>query len=155
MESYDISWQAPEFVQAERSASWYLWSIVVAGILILIALFQGNFLFALFILIAEILLVTVGRQSPANHLYVINKEGLFFDEQPLRLFSESSGFAFFPLGGRHVELVLRPIKKLHTYVKVLVPEERVEDIERVLAHHMTSFEYNGTVSDALARWLKL
>ncbi len=150
-----ISWQAPEFEHLERSANWYLWSMVIAAGLIIVALVQKNILFSLFILIAEVILVAFGRQAPATRLYSLYPEGLFVDDEHLRLFSEASGFAFFDVGRRYVELIIRPSKKLHSYVKVLVARERVADVKQVLEHHLPPFEYNGTMSDAMARWLQL
>jgi hypothetical protein len=126
-----------------------------AAVMIIIALWQKNILFGLFILLAEIMLVAFGRQAPVNKVYSLHVDGLFVDDQRVRLFSESSAFAFFDTGRRYVELVLRPSKKIHTYAKVLVPQERVEDVRKVLAKHLPPFEYNGTVSDAMARWLQL
>lgn len=155
MESHGVSWQAPGFEQVERDANWYLWSIVIAGLLVILSLWQKNILFALFILIAEILLISLGHQKQQNRVYALSADGLRVGEQSLRLFSEASGFAFFDLGGRYVELIVHPSKKFHTYVKVLVPRERVADVRGVLEQHLPTFEYHGTFSDAMARWLRL
>ncbi len=150
-----LSWQAPEFEQVERSSNWYLWSIGIAIALVILAFLQSNLMFALFIVIAEIMLLTIGKNKPQVRVFSLTEEGIFEEDRLLKVFSELNGFAFFDLGGRYVELVLRPAKKLKTYTKVLVPHERAEDIQQFLSTKLHPFEYEGSFSDALVKRLGL
>lgn len=151
----ELSWQAPEFEATERSANWYVWSLVVAVILIILALIQKNILFALFVVIAEVVLISLTHGQNNQRLYSLNEQGLFVDHHLLRPLTEVGGFSFLDLGGRYAELILRPSKKLHTYTRVLILHERVPEVSEFLDQYFHSFEYQPTLADAIARWLRL
>lgn len=155
MDPNGVSWQAPEFEKAERDPSWYLWSMAAALLLIVLAFWQKNILFALFILIAEIMLLLVSYNSPNTRVYSLNYEGISVDGRLIRLFVDANGFGIFDLGGRYIELVIRPNKKLQTYTKVLVPRERLEDVKEFLAMYLHPFEYTPALADTMAKWLRL
>lgn len=155
MDQNGVSWQAPDFMHAERSPSWYLWSMGFALLLIVVAFWQKNILFALFILIAEIMLLLVSYNAPDTKLYALSSEGLSVDGRLLRLFVDANGFGFFDLGGRYIELVIRPNKKIATYTKVLVPRERLEEVKGFLAMYLHPFEYTPALADTMAKWLRI
>ena len=155
MSSRIISWQAPEFEEAERSSAWYLWSMVIALLLVVVAFIQENILFALFIVIAEVVILLLGHAGPAEHVYAFTDEGLLFDDKLVRPFTDVNGYAFFDLGGQHVELVMRPAKKFQQYSKVLVPRDRMDQMRQLLSTKMHPFEYTPAIADTMARWLRL
>jgi hypothetical protein len=150
-----ISWQAPEFEAAERSSTWYLWSMGIALLLVVVAFVQENILFALFIVIAEVVILLLGHAGPAEHVYAFTNEGLLFDDKMVRLFTDVNGYAFFDLGGRHVELIMHPAKKFQQYSKVLIPREKMDDMKQFLSTKMHPFEYTPAVADTMAKWLRL
>lgn len=155
MTESELSWQAPEFEATERSATWYLWSIVAAIGLIAIALWQKNILFALFIAIAEGVLVALNRGPAGLRLYTLNEDGLFVNGEPVRGMQDIAGFAFLDMGGRYIEFILKPTRKFHTYTKVLVLREREQDVIDFLSAHKPQFEYQPTMADVIARRLGL
>ncbi len=124
-------------------------------LLVALALWQKNILFAVFIVIAEVVVLMLGHTGPGTRLYAFTDEGLTIDNQLLRRFVEVNGFAFFDLGDRYVELILHPSKKLQTYAKVLVPRERVEDVKQFLSTRLHPFDYTPALADTMAKWLRL
>ena len=63
-DKFEIEWQAPEYFHYQKDVSWY-WLVLILGIVtIVFALWQKNFLFAVFVIIAEVLLFYWGRTQP-------------------------------------------------------------------------------------------
>ena len=78
---FEIAWQAPEYAPYQKNVSWH-WLVLILGIiLIAVALWQKNFLFAVFIVIAEILLFYWGRSQPRLVEFKLNEKGLELDNK--------------------------------------------------------------------------
>lgn len=69
MTSFEIKWQAPEYEYREKTVSWYWISIVVAALVIAFSVWQKNFLFGFFIVIAEMLFIVWGNRTPDGQLH--------------------------------------------------------------------------------------
>ncbi len=57
MATFEINWEAPEFEYREKDVSWYWISIIAAAAIIAFSVWQRNFLFGFFIVIAEMLVI--------------------------------------------------------------------------------------------------
>ena len=64
MDKENIAWTAPEYDYEHREPAWYLVSILVAAVLLILALWQKNFLFAAFVLLAEMAIILGAKQLP-------------------------------------------------------------------------------------------
>ena len=86
-----ISWDIPEYNDHTRSRRWYITAGIGALLLLLYSVFTANFLFALIIIIAAIiLLIQDKRKSPAIN-FAITPEGIFLGKN----FYEYSKFKSF------------------------------------------------------------
>jgi hypothetical protein len=150
-----LSWQAPEYERTERTASWYLWSILGATLLVIIALWQKNILFALFVILAEGVLLLMGREKSPLRLYHLDESGLSLDNKQVRAYPQMLYFSFFDFSERYVELIIRPTERFHFYTRVLLPRERVQEVQAFLEPRVHAFEYRPTMADILARWMRL
>ena len=63
--SFNSDGNAPEFEHRPKSVSWYWISIIIAATVIAFAIWEQNFLFGIFIVIAEVLFITWGNEAPA------------------------------------------------------------------------------------------
>src|SRR4051812_48043934 len=64
MAQFDMQWEAPEFVYRERGVSWYWLTIIVAAAMVAFAVWQRDFLFGVFIIIAEMLAIVWANRTP-------------------------------------------------------------------------------------------
>ena len=65
MAKFETTWQAPEFEYREKEVSWYWISIIAAALIIAFSVWEKDFLFGLFIVIAEMLFIVWGNKVPA------------------------------------------------------------------------------------------
>ena len=148
-----MSWQAPNFHYQEKSSSWYIWSICIAVVVAIISLFQGNVLFVFFIIIAETLLLTLGKQQPRLMTYEVNATRLVADGYREYPYTELEGFAIIPdpFAPRYHELVMTPKKRFGTFIKILVPNERAEALKNYLGQYLGQIEYEESISDNILK----
>ena len=93
MEGKQISWRAPEFEYHEKTAGWYWTTVVIALIILAFALWQQNFLFGVFVIIAEILLVIWANKKPEIVEFVVGEKGILVDEKRNYSYSEIENYS--------------------------------------------------------------
>lgn len=152
-----MSWQAPSFHYVEKSSAWYMWSIIVSVVVGLIALLQGNILFMFFVIIAEAMLLLLGKQKPHLMVYEATDSKISVDGYREYPYAELHGFALVEdaFNSRYKELILIPIKKLTTRIKILVPTERAEDLRTLLLTQMNELAYEEPLSDNILKRIGL
>ncbi len=151
-----VTWSAPESHFFEKTSTWYIGSAIIAGIVIIFSLWQQNFLFVVFIVIAEILVLFWANEKPRTLNYGLNADGFVAGDRLFR-YPNLTAFALVEsLGGpNYYELVFRQKQPLAPYVKVLVPNERSNDVGEFLIARLEEFEYTPSVAEALMSRLGL
>lgn len=145
-------WEAPDFEVITREAKWYVWSIIIASALVLLALFvQKNLLFALFVIIAEAMLLFLSWQQPRKRTYGISPRGIYAEQELIAEHKDISGFAIVDLGGEHLELVFRFKARHRHYIKYLLPRPIESTVRDLLATVLPEFTYIPQLGEALAK----
>lgn len=73
-----ITWTAPEYSHKERNNDWY-WSIgLVAVVATIIALYMGNYLFAIFLMLGGGSLILFTLRHPREVDFIIETKGMTF-----------------------------------------------------------------------------
>jgi len=142
-----IEWQAPEFDYYKKDVSWYWLVIIVSIIVALIALWQKNLLFAIFIAVASIMIVVWGRRKPRIIEYRLNSDGLQISG---KLYDLKSFDGFYI---DDEKLVLKHKARFRTYFKIQIDIEKKEAIENRLQHILPEIEYSESLIEAVSQWL--
>jgi len=85
-------WETPEYVRYERGPMWYLIMSLAAVFLIAYAIWAANFLFAFIVLLAAIIIILAGNQSPQHVLVQIGDNGIVWNGK-MHLFRDLDTFA--------------------------------------------------------------
>jgi len=160
-ESY--GWKAPAYHHHEKAPEWFVWSVVIAVVLGIIALVQGNVLFVIFILVAELIVLYRGRRKPVMFEYVIVHDGIEEKQGEGALnknfiaFNDYVGFALYhdPLTPRYSEVFLKPKGKGRQYRKFLVPQGGLEPMREFLLPRLQELHYEEPLIEHLVKRLKL
>jgi len=88
----EITWHAPEFKYRYKDISWYWLSFAVAGVLILLSLWQKNLLFIIFIIIAESMIIIWANRFPKELRFKLDKKGVYIDKINFYPYEELDGF---------------------------------------------------------------
>ncbi len=149
-----IQWQAPEYLQEQRSPWWFIIFWVVVVVIILIAAFVVKSLtFAILVPVMAAALMLYSHRPPRNMAYVLSNKGLYINEK-LHPLSEFKGFGV-AKDDALPSLMLLPVKRFRPALNVHFPEEYGEDIVDFLGERIPMQELKLDIFDKLIRKLHL
>ena len=154
MAEEEIKWTAPEFEYHHKEVSWYWISAMAAIVMIAIALWRGNFLFVVFIVLAEIVIVSWAAKIPRYVDFTLSQDGLEIHGHTFYPYKSFDGFAAKEIDGELSELILKRKVHLSPYLKVLVETKDISAIKRFLNNFLPEIEYEESMFDHIAKLLR-
>jgi len=87
-----IGWSVPEYEKHSRTKTWYIAASAIAGLLLIYSLWTANFLFAVIVIIAGLVIIIHDGQEPDMARFSITDEGIvigkkFYDFDEIKNFS--------------------------------------------------------------------
>lgn len=148
-----IKWQAPEYHYHEKDVSWYWLVIILAIIITAIALWQRNFLFAVFTIIAGIVLLVWGHKKPSLIDFELNDQGLKIGES---FYSKDSFSDFYLIkeGGEWDKLLLKKKTKISSVLTIPTPKSEFDNIKKYCLNFWTEAELKESMVDDISSLLK-
>lgn len=148
-----VSWTASEYIDHDRSASWYLilatGTVVLAGLVYLIS---SDFLGVAIILILGILVGVFAHRQPAQVTYELNENGLKIG-QKLYTYGVFKSFAIVR-DEALPSINLEPLKRFMPPITIYFAPQDEEQIISVLGARLPSHEQKADRIDRLSRRLK-
>ncbi len=141
-----IVWHAPEFEYIHKGIAWYWMTLIGAAVLFLIALWQRNLLFAIFIVISEALFLHWAREFPKTLRFAITKKGIEIGNIKSYEYSQLEGFHIIHRTD-HGELILKTKTRIHPYTKIIVISEDIQEITDFLKKHIPEMAYEESLSE--------
>ncbi len=154
MASFEITWEAPEFEYRDKGVSWYWISIIVAALVIAFAVWQRNFLFGFFVLIAEMLFIVWGARKPRIVHFMINETGIMIDGRKHYLLKDFESMSVDAWAAEWNELVFYARARLKAPLKVLFPAAELEHLRAQMKTILKEVPYEPTVLDAVEKLLR-
>jgi hypothetical protein len=151
----EIVWQAPAFRYYAKGVSWYWLSLIVAILLLAFAVWQENFLFAVFVFLAEITVFVWARRQPALIKFKIDEKGVTvagriypyeeLEKFCLRSDRESKNFD---------ELILKKKTHLNPYLKIFIESRLAPGAQEILNQKLTEEKYEDSLLEGFLKWLR-
>lgn len=150
-----LFWEAPEFEHHERGISWYYLIGGVGVILVTLSLWQNNFLFAIFVALAVILLFVWGKIEPATRRFSITDRAIQIDNLKTMTWSELKSFSIRePHPDEHLGILVLDIKRaLRPDVHIPLPSEKIEAVRTALQRRLPEREHNDSLIDEVLKFL--
>jgi len=149
----EITWHAPEFKYRYKDISWYWLSFAVAGVLILLSLWQKNLLFIIFIIIAESMIIIWANRFPKELRFKLDKKGVYIDKINFYPYEELDGFHILENEDEDSDLILKTDSKIHPYIKIMISSEDIEEIKSFLQNYLEEVEYEESFVDRVENLL--
>ena len=161
-----ITWQAPEFQYQKKDVSWYWMSLIIGIILLALTVWQRNLLFAIFIIVAWLVVVYSASKTPTNWNFRLNEKGIQIylsakDEAARKFydFKEMEGFDIHTnivVGAneapkKYGELILKIKKRFSPYLKINFPIADQEKITEFLQKYIPKEEYSESLADSFSK----
>lgn len=160
MAKFEITWQAPEFEHREKGVSWYWITIIVAALIIAFAVWERNYLFGFFIVVAEILVIMWGNTLPRPMVFKLDDNGLSIGahkHHSLREFeswSAETDVAIDADGEELSELAFNFTSKFRVPLKVLAPAAALDEIRKNLKLVLREVEHQTSLIEAIEKLLR-
>lgn len=154
MEKFSFSWKAPEYEHRPKLPGWFWISIIGSLVLLAFAIWQRNFLFGLFILIAEVLLLVWGNREPDEVSITIDHGGVRIGTH--RYYPKSHIEAFSLLPHPHTDwydLYLLLDQRYIPTIKVHVPGRDAAEVRSLLSRMYPEYDHQESFIDSLERLL--
>lgn len=156
-----ISWTAPEFEYEPKDVSWYWLSLIISIILLGVAIWQKNFLFAIFIVIAWLIVINMARRLPSFWEFKIDEGGILIhlaqkpdESNKFYAWQDIEGFDIHGGINDYKELVIRLKSKLSPFIKINFQNEKENEIAAFCSKFIPRQEYEESAADHLARLIK-
>ena len=156
-EIVEISWTAPDFEYQPKSAGWYLVSVAIALGLIFFALWQNNFLFAIFVIVGELAVISWAARKPSEWKVEINeKEIKIIKEKTEKRFNLENDFVNFGIRDstkNFKELLLRKKLTFNPFLEIYFPAEKETEIREMISKVLPEKDYPLSLMDAITKFL--
>lgn len=149
-----VQWRAPEFEEQPKGVSWYWLTIILASGMLAAAIWQKNFLFGFFIVVAEVLLLVWGSRTPALIDFSLSEKEIVVAGKT-RPFAEMESFSVYELeeGKRHlVKLYFR--RHLQGALRLLVPHDAFLEVEKILMGVLPRVERDDSFIETLEKFFR-
>ena len=145
-----VSWQASEFVDHQKNASWFL-PLVIGGVLTsgLMYFITRSILSSLVVFLGVSAFLMLARQKPRTLTYVINNAGITIGAKRYA-FDDFRTFSIMQEGALY-SIFLEPIKRFMPPLSIYFAPEDGEKIFDILAAHMPHQE---RTADPVERLMK-
>ena len=150
----EIIWKAPEFKYYPKSVAWYGLSAAISVLLILFAVWQKNLLFGIFVIIAELTLISWANRQPKTLEFKIDKKGVAIGQIKFYQYEELTGFHIHDDLRGGLELILKTKSKLNPYVRINIIDKDIPEMKSFLKQFIPEIEYKESLSEDINRIIK-
>jgi len=142
----EVYWRAAEYEFYEKSRGWF-WSVgIVCLLLIVIAFWQRNFFFAVFIAIAGAMVYTYNRRRPNVIDFKVTPEGVGI-EKSFYEYDKFENFALRKRPGHLDEIVLKKKTMVNPFIRVPIDSTLAGNARAILAGKLPETEYQESLTD--------
>lgn len=106
------------FDKHRRSVTWYIGALIIAGLLLLYAIYTANFLFAVLILIIGFIIFIHDLRDPVIHDCIVTEGGIFVDDQFLPYSDFESFWIVYDPPVKNLYLTQSGITKSHLTIPI-------------------------------------
>ena len=154
MAKFETTWEAQEFEYREKDVSWYWISIVVAALIIAFSAWEKDFLFGLFIIIAEMLFIVWGNRVPQVTNFTLTDTGIDIGGYKTYLLKEFESWSTDSDGVEWADVTLHFRSRLHPPLALIVPEEKMTELRANLKLALKEIEHEPTLIDSIEKFLR-
>lgn len=155
MAQFELSWHAPEYEHRQKGVNWYWTSIIIACVIVAFAVWERNFLFGFFVVVAEMLFVAWGDRPPRMILFRLSDRELAIDgDKKIYPINQLESWSAETLDEDWIELNFSFKAKLKTPIRILLSTEHIENLRTSLKTILRETEYQPTLLDTIERLIR-
>ncbi len=156
MAKFETTWEAPEFEYREKEVSWYWISIIAAALIIAFSVWEKDFLFGFFIVIAEMLFIVWGNKVPVVIPFVLTDTEITIGGYKSYSMKEFEGWSVDSAGdgAEWADVMFYFRSRLHPPLQLIVPEEKLTELRTNMKTILKESEHDPTLIDSIEKFLR-
>ncbi|HUC02163.1 MAG TPA: hypothetical protein VMA75_04690 [Candidatus Paceibacterota bacterium] len=154
MAKFEVTWEAPEFEYREKDVSWYWISIIAAALIIAFSVWQRNFLFGFFIVVAEVLFIVWGNKVPRMTEFTLRDDSIGIGGYKTYLLKEFESWSADAVGTEWTDVMFNFRSRIHPPLMIIVPDEKVAEIRANLKGLLKEIEHEPSLIDSIEKFLR-
>ncbi len=148
----EVQWDASEYVQHDKDASWFIILTGITALLLGAAVFLRQWTFAALIIAMAVAIVVYARRPPRTLHYRLSHEDFSIEDKDYS-YNDFKAFSLSQDGPLHT-VTLLPRKRFSPPVSMYFAEEDGEQIVDILATHMPLEPIKHDIFDDFVRKLR-
>lgn len=148
-----LQWSALEFIKHEKTPVWFIFGGIIAIVLIIIALWTKNFIFALIIILATFSVFIWAQKQPKKITFSLTPRGLKIQDT-VYTFDNLKSFWIFYEPPEIKYLSIESKKLFMPRIVIPIDDENPNEIRKYLLKYLPEEEQHESLIDILARRLK-
>ena len=148
-----VNWEAREYIEYKKNGGWYFGLALVVIALCVLAFFLQQWTFLALVIVAAIALLTYTMRPPRVLHYSLSDKGLS-EGNNLHTFDQFKSFGVLN-ENNHYCIVLVPVKRFGTRMRVYFPETEGEQIVDVFGARLPMEPVKLDMLDRLVRFLRI
>ena len=149
----ELSWRAAEYDFYEKDLNWYLLVGVFSLLLVIIALWQRDFFFAIFILLASAMVIISGGRRPRVMEFRLTADGCHLGENVFYPYDALENFSLEERPGRLDAMVLKKRTSFNPYLRILLDSQTAAKAREFLEGKLPEVEREETFIDIFTHFL--
>lgn len=145
----EVSWRAAEYRYFKKSPTWYMWVMGGTVLLIIFSIWQNNFFFAVFIAIAAVMVIFMGKKKPRVIDFKIDEEGVHIGKDTFYPYKNLEWFAIRTRPESLNEIVVRRDSKINPIVKIQADSKVTPKAREILKEKLEEKEYEESFIDSI------
>ncbi len=153
MAQTEIKWEAPEFEERPKGVSWYWLSIIIAAIVLGASIWQKNFLFGFFVVVAEMLVITWGNKEPGMVTFLLDDKGISIGKYKKYSYTELENFSIEESDGEWKNIFLHFKSRFKPSLKIKAPANKIEEIKADLSSIVPEADHEPSLMDSMEEFI--
>jgi hypothetical protein len=146
-----MEWIAPEFEFREKGVSWYWVSIILAAFMIAFAVWQKDFLFGFFVVVAEMLVIIWGDREPRIMPFFLSEHHLRIGDNKVHLLREFTSWSADRADEEWADLHFYFDSHWRAPLRMIVPHDRLEEFRANLTPVLKEVKHDLAFIDAIEK----
>ncbi len=145
-----VSWRAAEFDFVPKGVVWHAWAGIITLALVGIALWQQNFFFAIFLLIAGSMVLVLGNKRPETFDFTIDEDGCHIGTAAMYPLDQLEDYSIYSRPHRLDELIIRRKSAVHRVLHIPIDSETAEKVKVFLEDKLPEIEHEPSLLESIA-----
>lgn len=155
MDNLHLDWYSPEYEHRPKTVWWYWGSMIIALIILVIAIWQENYLFAGIVIIGEILVIVWANREPRSIHFNLTENNLEVDKHHKYRWEDLVGFGIADdLDENNPRLYLFRKEHFHTPVIINIPRAKRSAVEAFIEAKLPRYDISSSLSEVVDEFTK-